>query len=133
MQGCDAHKLKTPGCTQCSQSRVMTDIYVALHEIPLQNGLADTEDECDFDAIMESLRRVWEGIDPGLHHWFKSNRSKLFKGCLVLFARENLGIERRFYTNGLELKHKFQKKKMAKEGVPKEVAPVTAQLFTWVE
>ena len=55
------------------------------------------------DAKLECLKPVWEEIAPGFHHWFKSNRSKLFKDCLVLSARENLGIEGRFYTNGLEL------------------------------
>ena len=82
---------------------------------------------------MESLRPVREEIAPGFHHWFKSHRSKLFKDCLVLSERENLGIEGRFYTNGLELKHKLQKKKMAEEDVPKEVTVVIAQLFTCAE
>lgn len=35
--------------------------------------------------------------------------------------------------NGLKLKHKLQKKRMAEEDVPKEIAAVTAQLFTWAE
>ena len=50
-----------------------------------------------------------------------------------LRSYENLGIEGRFYTNGLKLKHKLQKKRMAEEDVPKEIAAVTAQLFTWAE
>ena len=133
MQERNVHKLKTLGCTLRSQSRVMSDTYSAQDEILLQNGLADAEDECNFDAKLESLRPVREEIAPGFHHWFKSHRSKLFKDCLVLSERENLGIEGRFYTNGLELKHKLQKKKMAEEDVPKEVTAVIAQLFTWAE
>ena len=43
------------------------------------------------------------------------------------------GIEGRFYTNGLGLKHKLQKKRMSEENVPKEVAAVTLQLNTWAE
>jgi len=35
--------------------------------------------------------------------------------------------------NGLKLKHKLQKKRMAEEDVPTEIAAVTAQLFTWAE
>lgn len=116
-----------------SQSRVMSDIYGRQDAVLLQNGLADAEDECDFDAKLESLKPVWEEIAPGFHHWFKSNRSKLFKDCLVLSARENLSIEGRFYMNGVKLKHKLQKKRMAKEDVPKEIAAVIAQLFTWAE
>ena len=111
----------------------MSDIYGTQDAVLLQNGLADAEDECDFDAKLDSLKPVWEEIAPGFHHWFKSNRSKLFKDCLVLSARENLGIEGRFYTNGLELKHKLQKKRMAEEDIPKEIAAVTAQLLTWAE
>ena len=74
----DVHKLKTIGCTQRSQSRVMSDIYGTQDAVLLQNGLAD-KDECDFDAKLESLKPVWEEIAPGFHHWFKSNKSKLFK------------------------------------------------------
>lgn len=88
MQERDVHKLKTLGCTLRSQSRVMSDIYGAQDEILLQNGFADAEDECDFDAKLESLRPLWEEIAPGFHHWFKSHRSKLFKDCLVLSERE---------------------------------------------
>ena len=133
MQERDLQKLKSLGCNQQSQSRVMADIYGTQDDVLLQNGLADAEDECDFDAKLESLKPVWEEITPGFHHWFNSNRSKLFKDCLVLSARESLSIEGRFYTNGLELKHKLQKKRMAEEDVPKEVAAVTSQLLTWAE
>lgn len=69
---------KLLGVPQRSQSRVMSDIYGTQDAVLLQNGLAD-EDECDFDAKLESLKPVWEEIAPGFHHWFKSNRSKLFK------------------------------------------------------
>lgn len=133
MQEPDVHKLKTLGCTQRSQSRVMSDIHGMQDAVLLQNGLADAEDECDFDAELESLKPVWEEIAPGFDHRFKRNRSKLFKHCLVLSARGNLGIEGRFYMNGLELKHQLQEKRMAKEEVPKESAAVTAQVFTWAE
>ena len=43
-------------------------------------------------------------------------------------AREKLGMEGRFCTNGLELKKNLFKKQIAKENVPKEVATVTAKL-----
>ena len=48
-------------------------------------------------------------------------------------AREKLGMKGRFYTNGLEPKHKLQKKLMAEENIPKEVALVTAKLQNWIE
>jgi hypothetical protein len=129
MQERDAHKLKTIGCNQRTQTRVMADIYGAQGDVLLQNGLADAEDENDFDVKLASLKPVWDEIAPGFHQWFKNHRSKMFKDCLVLSARENLGINGRFYTNGLELKHKLQKKNMREEDVPKEVAAVTLQLY----
>lgn len=58
MQERDVHKLKTLGCTQRSQSRVMSDIYGTQDAVLLQNGLADAENECDFDAKLESLKPV---------------------------------------------------------------------------
>ena len=48
-------------------------------------------------------------------------------------ARKNLGIEGRFYTNGLELKHKLQKKRLREADVPKEVSVVTKELKSWSE
>ena len=47
MQERDVHKLKTLGCNQRSQSRVMSDIYGTQDAVLLQNGLADAEDKCD--------------------------------------------------------------------------------------
>ena len=111
----------------------MADIYGTQDSVLIQNGLADAEDESDLDAKLESLKPEWERIVPGFHQWFQKNRFKHFKECLVLSARKDLGIDGRFHTNGLELKHKLQKKKMREEDVPKEVAAVTLQLFKWVE
>lgn len=47
---------------------------------------------------------------------------------MIMSAGEKLGMEGRFYLNGLELKKNLQKKHIAKENVPKEVATVTAKL-----
>ena len=70
---------------------------------------------------------------PGFQHWFESNRSKQFNDCLILSAQQTLGIDGRFYTNDLELKHKLQKKRMSEKNVPKEVAAVALQLNTWAK
>lgn len=48
-------------------------------------------------------------------------------------ARQSLGIEGRFYTNGLELKHKLQKKRLRECEIPNEVADVSAELQKWSE
>ena len=93
---------------------------------------ADADDEDDYDAKLESFKAVWDDLVPGFHAWFDKNRSKLFKDCLIVSARQALGIEGRFTTNGLELKHKLQKKKMREEDIPKEVSAVTKVLNAWV-
>ena len=51
----------------------------------------------------------------------------------MLSARHNLGITGRFYTNGLELKHQLQKKRLREDEVPKEVANVTSMLEKWTK
>ena len=133
LQERDAHQIRSMGANQLTQSRVMADIYGSQNEILLQSGLADAEDESDFDAKLESLKPIWQDLVPGFHHWFTSNRSVIFKECLVLSAREQCGIQGRFYTNGLELKHKLQKKRLKEEDIPKEVTAVTDTLQKWYE
>ena len=109
----------------------MADIYGSQNEVLLQSGLADAEDESDFDAKLESLQVTWEDLVPGFHRWFTCNRSRIFKECLVQSVREECGIQGRFYTNGLELKHKLQKKRLKEEDIPKEVSAVTDTLQKW--
>lgn len=112
MQERDLYKLKTLGCNQKTQSKILADIYGCQNEVLLQDGLADVEDADDYDAKLASFRPVWDELAHGFHTWFDKNRSDLFNDCLVMSSRENLGIEGRFTTNGLELKHKLQKKKL---------------------
>ena len=133
MQQRDLEKLKTLGCNQNTQSKILADIYGCQNEVLLQDGLADAEDEDDYDAKLASFKCVWEELAPGFHSWFDKNRSKLFKECLVMSSRQSLGIEGRFTTNGLELKHKLQKKKLKEEDIPKEVNAVAKVLHTWVK
>ena len=48
-------------------------------------------------------------------------------------ARKRLGIEGPFYTNGLELKLKLQKKRLRDGEIPNEVACVSEELQKWSE
>ena len=48
-------------------------------------------------------------------------------------SRRALGIEGRFYINGLELKHKLQKKRLKEAEVPREVSSVTEELQNWAQ
>lgn len=132
MQERDLYKLKTFGCNQKTQSKILADIYGCQNDVVLQDGLADAEDGDDYVAKLASFQPVWDELVPGFHSWFDKNRSNLFKECLVMSARHRLGIEGRFTTNGLELKHKLQKKKMREEDIPKEVSAVAKMLHSWV-
>jgi len=127
----DAQKLKSMGCNEKTQKRIMADIYGCQDQLLLENGLADADDPQDFDVKLASLKDVWERVAPGFHQWFAKHRSEQFKTCLVQSAREELGLDGRFYTNGLELKHKLQKKRLRESEVPREVAKVTATLEDW--
>ena len=133
MQERDAFKLQSLRCNQRSKASIMADIYGSQNDVLLQSGLADAEDEEDFDVKLESLRSVWEHKAPGFHEWFIKNRSHQFKESLVMSSRKRLGIEGRFYTNGLELKHKLQKKRLREADIAKEVLAVTEQLQKWSE
>ena len=48
-------------------------------------------------------------------------------------SRRALAIEGRFYTYGLELKHKFQKKRLKEAEVPREVSSVTEEQQNWAQ
>ena len=131
LQERDCYQIRSMGGNQRTQTRIMADIYGSQNEVLLQSGLADAEDESDFDAKLESLRATWEDLVPGFHRWFTCNRSRIFKECLVQSVRKECCIQGRFYTNGLELKHKLQKKRLKEEDIPKEVAAVTNTLQKW--
>ncbi|RMX57773.1 hypothetical protein pdam_00006752 [Pocillopora damicornis] len=127
----DALKLKSLGANERSRNRIMTDIYGSQDDVLLHNGLADADDPEDFQIKLARLETVWESLVPGFHRWFTKHRSEQFKTCLVLSARQNLGITGRFYTNGLELKHRLQKKRLREDEIPEEVANVTSMLEKW--
>ncbi|XP_022809025.1 uncharacterized protein LOC111346004, partial [Stylophora pistillata] len=127
----DLLHLKSIGANEKTQKRILTDIYGCQQDILQQDGLADSDDEEDFDAKLQSLRPIWETLAPGFHSWFIKHRSEQFKSCLIHSAREDLGLDGRFYTNGLELKHKLQKKRLREDEVPKEVAEVSSTLEKW--
>ena len=129
----DAYKLDKKHASRTSKEIIMKNIYSSQVDSILQSGLADAMDEEDFQVKLDSLRESLDNLAPGFRDWFQKNRQKLFCNCLIMSAREKLGMKGRCYTNGLELKHKLQKKQMAEENIPKEVAAVTAKLRNWIE
>lgn len=137
MKGRDAQNVKAMRGNERIQRRIMADIYGCQEQILLENGLADSEDPADYEAKLASLKDVWEGLVPGFHEWFDKHRSEQFKTCLINSACQQLGLSGCFYTNGLELKYKLQKKHLRESEVPsevpKEVAKVTETLKGWTK
>ena len=129
----DAYKLGKKHASRTSKERIMMDIYGSQEDSILKSRLTDTMDEEDFQVKLDSLRESWYNLVPCFHEWFQKNCEKLFCNCLIMSAREKLGMKGRFYINGLELKHKLKKKQMAEESIPKEIAVETAKLQNWTE
>ena len=115
----DAYKLDKKHVSRTSKERIMTDIYSSQVDSILKSGLTDAMDEEDFQVKFDSLRELWDNLAPGFRERFQKNREKLFCNCLIMSAREKLGMKDRFNTNNLELKRKLQKKQMTEENIPK--------------
>ena len=120
------------GTGQRNSNRIMVDIYVCQNDALLQIGQADAINEDDFMTKCESLGQI-QDLVPGFHRWFKRKRASLFFESAVLSARESAGVEGRFYTNGLELNHRLQKKKLVEGNMEKEVNSVNNMLQEWME
>ncbi|XP_057295907.1 uncharacterized protein LOC130624337 [Hydractinia symbiolongicarpus] len=112
LQEADTRKLRKLNANNRTVDRVMADIYVTQNENVLEFGLADAEDENDLLVKLESLESTWESLVPSFYTWFKKCRFEGFVECLVLSARESKGIKGRYYSNGLELKHRLLKRNL---------------------
>ena len=110
LQKADAHKLSKMGCNRRTADRMMADIYGTQNGPVLEFGLADAVDADDLHVKLLSLKDVWDELVPDFHAWFLKRRLTTLNECLVLSAREEKGISGRYYSNGLELKHRLQKK-----------------------
>eukprot|EP00794_Sanderia_malayensis_P013682 gene13682-biopygen10980 len=134
MQKNDERRLKEMSANASTTRRIMADIYGTQHGCVAEQGLADAIDPEDFDAKLESLKPIWDGLLPNFHAWFMARRAKTFKANLVLSARSQLNIKGRFYTNGLESGHRLQKKFLAEESHNESrVAEVNKLICQWVE
>lgn len=77
----------------------------------MESGLVDSYDEADFNVKLVLLAHIWDNLVLGFHKWFSKNSKVLFCESVILSARQELGIENRFYTNGLEFKAQAPEKK----------------------
>ena len=131
LQDADARKLRSLGANQRTVDRIMADIYgfqVDSHET---QGLADAEDAEDLAVKLDSLREIWNDLVNGFYDFFVQHRVEIFNTCLVLSAREYLGINGHFYSNGLELLHRLLKKKLDDLFCSGDIKSVREGLTKW--
>ena len=131
LQDADARKLRSLGANQRTVDRIMADIYgfqVDSHET---QDLADAEDAEDLAVKLDSLRETWNDLVNGFYDFFIQHRVEIFNTCLVLSARESLGINGRFYSNGLELLHCLLKKKLDDLFCSGDIKSVSEGLTKW--
>ena len=132
LQDADTRKLKALGANHNTTDRFMADIYGSQVNTLETQGLADAEDPHDLKIKLDSLQEIWDDLVPGFYNFFVHYRIKLFESCLVLSARERLGIKGRFYTNGLEVLHHLLKKKLDDLSCSGDIRDVSEGLTKWV-
>ncbi len=120
----DAMQLTKMGSTPRIKQRIMADIYGSKQDRLLQFGLADADDEEDFDIKLESLFRIWEELVEGFHGWFKRRRGPVLKEAIGQSANDRIGIDGSFFENRLEVMHKLQNKTSKDQDLGKEVCEV---------
>ena len=96
------------------------------------HGLADADDAQDLRVKLDAIHDTWEDLVPDFHSWFIKKRVPLFEQCLIVSVREALNISGRFYSNGLELKHRLLKKKLSDLGSDSDIKSVSENLTKWV-
>lgn len=121
--------MSLPKTVEHQYSPIMADIYGSQIYVLPRSGLADGEDEDDIIVKHDSLKA--SGKKQPLV--FTNGFEQQFKDSLTMSGRQSLGIEGCFYTSGLELKYKLQKKRLWECEIPNEVADVSAELQTGSE
>ena len=129
----DSEKLKDLGASHSNQRSILTDIYGCKVNSYMEQGLADSSDEDDFQARLESLHDVWEEKVKGFWDWFVKKRASLFKEQVVGAALDRLELNERFTTNRLENLHKVQKGYCNEGKCKGDVVAVMLQLQRWIE
>ena len=132
LQDADTRKLKVLGANHDTTDRIMADICGSQVKTLETQGLADAEDSHDLKIKLDSLQGIWADLVPGFYNFFLHYCLKLFESCLVLSARERLGIKGRFYTNGLELLNHLLTKKLNDLSCSGDIRDVSEGLTKWV-
>ena len=118
------------GANQKTIKRIMSDMHGAQVGIVEEFGLADADDEADFDIKFESLKVIWDSLIPFL---FSKNRESIFKNNLIQTSHTRLNISGRYYSNGLESHHRLIKKELSESGSPRTLEEVNQVLYKRIE
>ena len=73
-------------------------------------GLAEAENEDDFETKLDSLKVLWERNCQGFHKWFLKNRKKIFQACVITSARKGTEVNGMYYQNDVESLHAIEKR-----------------------
>ena len=135
LQNRTKEKLRKMHVNERVQNKIMSDLYGYQNAFLHEDGLADADDEEDLVAKLASLEDNWKNEIPWFADWFCKHQLPIFSSCLIMSARESLGIVRRFYNNNLENMHRLQKKKLkeilnAKKG---NIGQVIEALEKWID
>ena len=122
VQEADVRHLREMGANQKTIKRIMSDMHGAQVGIVEEFGLADADDEADFDIKFESLKVIWDSLIPFL---FSKNRESIFKNNLIQTSHTRLNISGRYYSNGLESHHRLIKKELSECGSPRTLEAVS--------
>ena len=86
----DAKKINDLGGGERAVGEILLHIYGSKQQNYQESGLADSSDEDEFNARLDSLREIWEQKVPGFHAWFLKNRAPLFIEQVVGEAMDRL-------------------------------------------
>ena len=130
VQEADVRHLQEMGANQKTIKRIMSDMHGAQVGIVEEFGLAEADDEADFDIKFESLKVIWDSLIPFL---FSKNRESIFKNNLIQTSHTRLNISGRYYSNGLESHHRLIKKELSESGSPRTLEEVNQVLYKRIE
>lgn len=133
IQEADVRHLQMMGANQSTIKHIIADIYGSHVGLVEEFGLADADDEEDFDVKYLSLKPIWDSLAPGFHDWFLKHREEIFKKNLVQTARVKHNVTGRYYSNGLESHHRLIKKELSENGNPKSVEKVNEILYNRID
>ena len=67
----ESMQLARIGATKRAKDRIMADTYGSKQETMLQFGLADADEEDDFNVKFLNLQDVWEEVVSSYNLWFE--------------------------------------------------------------